>query len=141
LTLSAERLKLLGFSGSRYSASSGSVAEQGMWKVVFLQIGTLATVALATGLLAGRSAAVSAVLGGAAYVLPNALFVARLKTAAAIGRAGGATLLVWELIKVALVIGILAGIARYSTDLHWIALLAGLSATLVVNLFALLLRN
>ena len=112
-----------------------------MWKVVLLQIGTLAAVALATALLAGGSAAVSALLGGAAYVLPNALFVARLKTGAAIGHTGGATLLVWELIKVALIIGILVGIARYVTDLHWIALLAGLSAMLVVNVFALLLRT
>ena len=112
-----------------------------MWKVVLLQIGALAAVALIAALLAGSSAAVSALLGGAAYVLPNALFVARLKTGAAIGHASGANLLLWELIKVALIIGILVGIARHATDLHWIALLAGLSAMLVVNLFALLLRT
>lgn len=111
-----------------------------MWKVIFLQAGATTVVALVAGLLAGRDAALSAAIGGLAYLLPNALFAARLKVAAASGRAGGATLLTWQLVKVVLTIGILAGVARHYAELQWIALLVGLFATLKVNLFALLLR-
>ncbi len=111
-----------------------------MWKVVVLQACAALLVALGAGLLAGSDAGMSAVFGGLAYVLPNALFVARLKLAAASGRASGVAFLAWEGFKLVLTVGILAAVAHHYAALHWIALLAGLFVTLMVNLFALLLR-
>ncbi len=111
-----------------------------MWKVVVLQACAASLSALGAGLLGGWDAALSALFGGMAYALPNALFVARMKLAAASGRASGAAFLAWEMVKLILTVWILMAVAHSYAALHWIALLAGLFVTLMVNLFALLLR-
>lgn len=111
-----------------------------MWKVILLQLSSTAAVALVAGMWAGWPAASSAALGGLVYVLPSVLFVLRLKVAATSGRASGATFLLWELLKLMLIIGLMAAVARHYADLRWLALLAGLFAALMANLFALLLR-
>ncbi len=111
-----------------------------MFKVVLLQlVATLVTAGLA-GLLVGMREAVSVVFGGAAYVLPNLLFVLRLSAAASSGQASAATFFVGELIKIVATILILAA-AQYCFDVHWLALLVGLFVALKANLFAFLLKT
>ena len=84
--------------------------------------------------------AVSVLLGGAAYILPNLLFVARLRWSVKAGEANAGTFFVGELFKVLATIAILAAAHRWF-DVHWVALLAGLFAALKANLFAFLLKT
>lgn len=110
-----------------------------MLKVVLLQVVLTLIVVVLAGLWAGPRGAFSALLGGAAYLLPNMLFVVRLRAAAASGRASAATFFVGELVKIAATILFLAAAQAYY-DVHWVALLVGLFVALKANLFAFLLK-
>jgi len=112
----------------------------GMYKVVLLQFAMTLVVAGMAGLWGGTRGAISALLGGAAYLLPNLLFVVRLRAAAASGRASATTFFVGELVKIAATILILAAAQAYY-DVHWLALLVGLFVALKANLFAFLLKT
>ena len=91
-----------------------------MFRTVLLQlVATLVAAGLA-GLWVGTRGAVSTVLGGAAYLLPNLLFVVRLRVVANRGQASAATFFVGELVKIVSTIGILAAAQRYY-DVHWLA--------------------
>jgi ATP synthase protein I len=111
-----------------------------MYKTVLLQLAAISVVAGLAGLWVGTRGAVSAALGGAAYLLPNLLFVVRLRSAASSGRASAATFFVGELIKIITTIVILAAAQRWY-DVHWLALLVGLFAALKANLFAFLFKT
>lgn len=111
-----------------------------MWKAVLLQLVMTLVVAVLAGLWVGPRGAFSAVLGGAAYLLPNLLFVVRLRAAAASGQANAATFFVGELVKIVATILILAAAQAYY-DVHWVALLVGLFVALKANLFAFLLKT
>lgn len=115
-----------------------------MFKILLLQAAVILAVAAIAGLLAGsggaRSAAVSALAGGAAYFLPNLLFVLRLRLATATRQAGAAGFLIGEAVKLSAVIALLLFLPRM-IDVNWPALIAGLFAVLFVNLFALLLKT
>lgn len=115
-----------------------------MLKVVLLQAVAILAVAAVAGLLAGsggtQSAVVSALAGGAAYLLPNLLFVLRLRLAIALRQAGAAGFLVGEAVKLTAVIALLVFLPRI-IQVNWPALIAGLFAVLFVNLFALLLKT
>lgn len=109
-----------------------------MLKVVVLQAGLVAVAALVASFFAGTRGAVSVLLGGVAYALPNLLFVLRLSLNP--GRSGGMTFFVGELFKLAGTIGILV-VAVKSYEVHWVCLLIGLAVALKANLFAFLLKN
>jgi ATP synthase protein I len=111
-----------------------------MYKTVLLQAAVILVVAGLAVLLFGPREAVSVLIGGAAYFLPNLLFVTRLNAAASAGRASAASFIVGELIKIVATIGILV-VAQRFYDVHWLALLVGLFAALKSNLFALLLKH
>jgi ATP synthase protein I len=115
-----------------------------MFKVLLLQAAVILAVAAVAGLLAGsggaRPAAISALAGGAAYFLPNLLFVLRLRLAIATRQAGAAGFLIGEAVKLSVVIALLLFLPRM-IDVNWPALIAGLFAVLFVNLFALLLKT
>ncbi|RTL57678.1 MAG: ATP synthase subunit I [Rhodocyclaceae bacterium] len=111
-----------------------------MLKTIGLQLGVLLVVAAVAGGWGGAQSAISALIGGASYLIPNLLFVLRLKIAAASGRASAATFFVGEFFKVAATIGILI-VAQKFYDVHWLALLVGLFAALKANLFAFLLKT
>jgi ATP synthase protein I len=108
-----------------------------MIKVIFLQSGLVVVVAVIAAGLVGAQGAKSALIGGAAYILPNLLFVLRMSLPG--GRANAAVLVVGELFKVAATIGILVVAVRFF-EVHWICLLLGLFAALKANLFAFLLK-
>lgn len=112
-----------------------------MFKTVLLQV--FATI-LAAGVglyFVGERGAISALLGGFAYVLPNLVFVVRLKAAAVSGRASGMSFFVGEFGKVAATIGILVAVQQFYGDVHWLLMLLGLFAALKVNLLAFLLKT
>ncbi len=115
-----------------------------MFKTLLLQAVVILAVAAVAGLLAGsggaRSAMVSALAGGAAYFLPNLLFVLRLRLAISARQAGAAGFLIGEAVKLLAVIALLMFLPRL-IEVNWPALIAGLFAVLFVNLFALLLKT
>jgi len=113
---------------------------RGMFKTLLLQAAAILAVAAVAGLLAGSGGAVSALAGGAAYFLPNLLFVLRLRLSIATRQAGAAGFLIGEAVKLSAVIALLLFLPRL-IDVNWPALLAGLFAVLFVNLFALLLKT
>ena len=112
----------------------------GMFKVVILQATLLLVAAAIAGIFFGMGNALSLLVGGMAYVLPNLLFVVRLSASAATGRANAASFFVGELIKVAATVAILVGAQSIIPDLQWIALLVGLFVALKANLLAFLLK-
>jgi ATP synthase protein I len=111
-----------------------------MWKVVGLQAGVVALVALLVFPWLGVQGVQSVLAGGLAYLLPNLFFVVRLSHAAARGTASAASFFVGELIKVLATVALLAMAHRF-IDVHWLALLIGLFAALKANLFAFLLKT
>ncbi len=114
-----------------------------MLKVVLLQAAALALVVVIAGLSVGERGAASALIGGSAYLIPNLLFVVRLKFAVAgskLGRANVVTFVAGELFKVAATIVTLV-VAQRWVDLHWLAMLGGLFAVLQTNFFAFLLKT
>ncbi len=112
-----------------------------MWKTVLLQV---AATFLAVGIgfwVVGERGALSALLGGFAYILPNLVFVVRLRAAAVSGRASGVSFFVGEFGKVAATIGILVAVQQFYGDVHWILMLVGLFAALKANLLAFLVKT
>ncbi len=113
-----------------------------MFRAVLLQIVATFVVAAIAGLLAGWNAAVSAMLGGLAIVLPNSLFALRLfAESRKPGGASAASFFVGEFMKVAATIALLAAAASLYRDMHWLALIAGLIVVLKANLLALLSKK
>lgn len=112
-----------------------------MFRIVLLQVLMTVIVSLASGLIGGAHAAVSALLGGAACFIPNGLFA--LKLAAAARRPQGtdaAVFLVGEFVKVVATIALLALIVASYRDLVWLALLVSIIAVLKSYVLALLIR-
>jgi ATP synthase protein I len=112
-----------------------------MFRVVLLQGVAALAVALIAWLLGGSAAAWSALAGGAACVVPNALFALRL--AASARRPQGtsvATFFVGEFVKVASTVALLAFIAWAYRDLVWLALIAAVIVTLKSYFLALIWR-
>lgn len=112
-----------------------------------LQAAVILAVAAAAGLLAGsdgaRVAMLSALAGGAAYFLPNLLFVLRWRLAMATSATqpmSAAGFLIGEAVKLSAVIALLLFLPRMF-EVVWPALIAGLFAVMFVNLFALLLKT
>jgi ATP synthase protein I len=111
------------------------------WWVVAGQVGVGLVVALAAWALTGRqTVALSAAYGAMAVALPTAIF-ARVLTGARVARASPtgavARFFLWEVIKVALTIGLLAVAPKMVTALSWPALLAALVLTMQVYWIAL----
>jgi ATP synthase protein I len=111
------------------------------WWVVTGQVGVGLVVALAAWALTGRqTVAWSAAYGAMAVALPTAIF-ARVLTVPRIARASPtgavARFFLWEVIKVALTVFLLAVAPKIVTALSWPALLAGLVLTMQVYWVAL----
>lgn len=112
-----------------------------MFRIVGLQLLATFAVALIAGLLGGADAAVSALLGGAACVVPNALFALRLALAAR--RPQGtdiAAFFVGEFIKLGSTVALLALIGWLWKDVVWLALIVAVIAALKSYLIAPLIR-
>lgn len=96
-----------------------------MLRIVLLQFAATVAVACLSGLLGGRAALLSALLGGLCCVIPNGLFALRLFASAnSLKGANPFTFFIGEFVKIALTVGLLGATAWLYHDLNWLALLA-----------------
>lgn len=128
-----------GGTGLQRPYSTGLDAGTEMLKVVFLQAALIGLAGVLCGVLVGVPGAVSALIGGLAYLLPNLFFVLRLKRADAAGQTSVTLFFVGELLKVVCTIVILFAAVRYY-PVHWLCLMGGVLAAVKANLFAFLLK-
>jgi len=112
-----------------------------MLKAVLLQLGVTLVAGGLGFLFAGERGLYSALFGGLAYLLPNLIFVVRLKAAAASGRASGVSFFAGEFGKIVATIGILVAVQQWYAEVHWVFMLIGLFAALKANLFAFLVKT
>ena len=111
-----------------------------MFAAVGLQVASVTILGLLAGLVFDWTSAKFFVLGGAAAVVPNALFALRL--AANRGRSAESYPVVFflgEFAKIGLTLGLVAGIVHWQQQVGWLALILGLIVALKAPLFALLI--
>ncbi|HEY5581664.1 MAG TPA: ATP synthase subunit I [Rhodoferax sp.] len=113
------------------------------WRVVVWQavVGVLVAL-LAWGLTQNGVAGASAAYGAMAVVLPAALLARGLSRQRGAANASSALtgFFVWEMVKIALTVAMLAIAPRLILDLNWLALLAGFVVTMKVYWVAMWLR-
>jgi ATP synthase protein I len=103
------------------------VIQAKMFRVILLQTAAVIIASVVGGLIAGSRGSISSALGGAACILPNLLLALHLKSAACRPGAGFLVgFLLGEVVKLALIVGLLFVIAREYDDLHMPSLLIGL---------------
>jgi ATP synthase protein I len=108
-----------------------------MFRVVGLQVLATVVVALVSAWIAGRAAATSALLGGAACFVPNALFAVNLAlTRSKAGGIGVLAVFVGEFVKVGLTIVLLALVASLYQDVVWVAVIVAAMAALKAQVLA-----
>ena len=115
-----------------------------VWRGVAAQIGVGLLVALASWGVSGKtSVGVSAGYGALAVVIPAALFARGLTRRMNSLHAGAAVLgfFVWEVVKIALTVAMLALATRVIDELSWPAMLVGLVVTMKVYWVALACRR
>ena len=114
-----------------------------LWRVVLAQCLTGVLVALVAWWVSGRVAAVSAVYGALAVILPAALFARGLTSRVSSLNAGTAVFgfFLWEMVKIGLTVALLVMAPRMVSDLSWPALLVGLVLTMKVYWVALGVRR
>lgn len=96
-----------------------------MFRIVLLQLAATVIVSGIAGLLGGRHALLSALLGGLCCVVPNGLFALRLfASTQKSGAANPMTFFIGEFIKIALTVAMLFAAAWLYRDLNWLALIA-----------------
>ena len=108
-----------------------------MLRLVSLQLIATVVAGVLAALLGGRAAMFSAVLGGLCCVVPNGIMAIRLFASTATGSANPLTFFIWEFIKIALTLALLAATAWLYRDLNWLALIAGFIVALKSYIFLL----
>ena len=112
------------------------------WRVLLLQVGVGALMALLTGLVTGQlHLAASVAWGAVAVVIPSVVFVRALSRQMRRTQAGSALvgLFVWELVKIVLTVALLLVAPKVISDLSWFALVAGFVVTMKVYWLAMAL--
>lgn len=112
------------------------------WRVLLLQVGVGALLALLTGLVSGQwHLAASAAWGSVAVVIPAVVFVRALSRQMRRTQPGSALvgLFVWELVKIVLTVALLLVAPKVISDLSWFALVAGFVVTMKVYWLAMAL--
>jgi ATP synthase protein I len=112
------------------------------WRVLFLQVGVGALMALLTGLFTGKwNLAASSAWGSVAVVIPAVVFVRALSRQMRRTQPGSALmgLMVWELVKIVLTVALLLVAPKVISDLSWLALVAGFVVTMKVYWLAMAL--
>lgn len=96
-----------------------------MRRIVFLQFAATILAALIAGILGGKAALISALLGGLCCVVPNGLFALRLFAGAQKSESvNPMSFFIGEFIKIALTIAFLGAVVWLYHDLNWLALIA-----------------
>lgn len=114
-----------------------------MFRVLRLQLIAIIIAVILAGLLAGGRGSISAAIGGGAVLLPNFLFALRLM-AASVNRAGASRaglFIIYEFLKLALTLVLLAVAIKLYADLNWPSMLLSMAITLQVNFLALAKRT
>jgi ATP synthase protein I len=112
------------------------------WRVVMVQLlAGLAVAAVIWWVTHGATQVVSSLWGTAAVVLPSALMARGMSRRVANAGALVFGFLFWELIKIALTVGLLVLAARSVPDLRWLLLLITMIVCMKVNWLALLWRR
>jgi len=112
------------------------------WRVLFLQVGVGALMALLTGLFTGKwNLAMSSAWGSVAVVIPAVVFVRALSRQMRRTQPGSALmgLMVWELVKIVLTVALLLVAPKVISELSWLALVAGFVVTMKVYWLAMAL--
>lgn len=112
------------------------------WRVLFLQVGVGALMALLTGLFTGKwNLAASSAWGSVAVVIPAVVFVRALSRQMRRTQPGSALmgLMVWELVKIVLTVALLLVAPKVISELSWLALVAGFVVTMKVYWLAMAL--
>ena len=112
------------------------------WRVLLLQVGVGALMALLTGLVTGQlHLAASVAWGAVAVVIPAVVFVRALSRQMRRTQPGSALvgLFVWELVKIILTVALLLVAPKVISDLSWFALVAGFVVTMKVYWLAMAL--
>ena len=112
------------------------------WRVLLLQVGVGAMLALLTGLVTGQfHLAASVAWGSVAVVVPAVVFVRALSRQMQRTQPGSALvgLFVWELVKIVLTVALLLVAPKVISDLSWFALVAGFVVTMKVYWLAMAL--
>jgi ATP synthase protein I len=112
------------------------------WRVLFLQVGVGAVMALMTGLFTGEwNLAASSAWGSVAVVIPAVVFVRALSRQMRRTQPGSALmgLMVWELVKIVLTVALLLVAPKVISELSWLALVAGFVVTMKVYWLAMAL--
>ena len=112
------------------------------WRVLLLQVGVGALMALLTGLITGQlHLAASVAWGSVAVVIPAVVFVRALSRQMRRTQPGSALvgLFVWELVKIVLTVALLLVAPKVISDLSWFALVAGFVVTMKVYWLAMAL--
>jgi ATP synthase protein I len=112
------------------------------WRVLFLQTGVGALLALLTGLVTGQfHLAASVAWGAVAVVIPAVVFVRALSRQMRRTQSGSALvgLFVWELVKIILTVALLLVAPKVISELSWFALVAGFVVTMKVYWLAMAL--
>ena len=120
-----------------------------MFRIVAVQCIASLVVAASAAAIAGSQAAWTALLGGLACALPNGLFALHLtylgrlrqQPGARAGSAGVLTVLIGELSKLALTIGLLALLVLGFRGIVWPALIVSVGAVLLIQPLALAWRQ
>lgn len=109
------------------------------WRVIATQaVVGLVCIALVGGLTQQGTAALSALFGVLAVVLPGAVLARGMTRKASSPVASAAGFLVWEMLKIGMAVALLVIAVRVVPQLSWPALLITMVVCLQVNLFALL---
>lgn len=113
-----------------------------VWRLVIAQMAVGVGVALLAWLVSGKpNIGWSAGYGALAVVVPAAFFargMARQRSEVGAAIVGFA---VWEMVKIALTIAILAAAPKLVEQLSWLALLAGMVVTMKTYWIALMVRS
>lgn len=114
-----------------------------MFRVIRLQLIAITIAVILAGLLAGGRGSFSAAIGGGAVMLPNFLFALKLMAASAsrASIATAATFIIYEFLKLALTLILLAVAIVLYADLSWPSMLLSMAITLQVNFLALAKRT
>ncbi|MBM3397500.1 MAG: ATP synthase subunit I [Betaproteobacteria bacterium] len=113
------------------------------WRVLFLQIGVGALLAVLTGFVTGQfRLAASVAWGSVAVVVPAVVFVRALSRQMRRTQPGSALagLMVWELVKILLTVALLLVAPKVISELSWLALVAGFVVTMKVYWLAMALN-
>jgi len=116
--------------------------EVSVWPIVWGQAAMAALVAVLAWCVSGQaSIGQSAAYGGLAVAVPAALFARAMTRQRYNANAALAALLMWEIVKIAVTVAMLLAAPIVVPQLHWLALLIGMIATMKTYWIALFVQS